>query len=112
MRQAVHQAARTNRIHCFECRPQRLAWPSDAQPADGVAGELTRYSREALDRAGSCSPGKRQPLALAQLVDSGKFGASGPGGVIKAHRESMDLALGAADTGETADVIDLMFRED
>jgi hypothetical protein len=51
-------------------------------------------------------------LALARLCDSGKFGASGPAGVVRAHADAMAVALDAADTGETADVISMIFAED
>jgi hypothetical protein len=102
----------TNRVHCFECRPQRLTSVPD-QPADGVEGELTRYSREALDRAGILQSWQAAAvLALSRPFDAGKHGASGAAGTIRAHRDAMAVALEAADTGEVADVIDLMFRED
>jgi hypothetical protein len=102
----------TNRVHCFECRPQRLTSVPD-QPADGVEGELTRYSREALDRAGILQSWQAAAvLALSRLIDAGKHGASGAAGTIRAHRDAMAVALDAADTSPTADVVDLVFRED
>jgi hypothetical protein len=51
-------------------------------------------------------------IALSRLIDAGKHGASGAAGTIRAHRDAMAVALDAADTGETADVIELLFRED
>jgi hypothetical protein len=60
----------TNRVHCFECRPQRLTSVPDTQPADGVEGELTRYSREALDRAGILKSWQGAAvIALSRLID-------------------------------------------
>lgn len=49
-------------------------------------------------------------IRLAELIDSGKHGASGPAGTVKAHREAMTVAL--ADSGKKADVIDLIFADE
>jgi hypothetical protein len=49
-------------------------------------------------------------IKLAELIDSGKHGASGPAGTIKAHREAMAIAL--ADSGKKADVIDMIFADE
>jgi hypothetical protein len=47
-------------------------------------------------------------IRLAELIDSGRMGASGPAGAVKSHRESMAFALQQSDTGD-ADIIDLLF---
>lgn len=82
-------------------------------PAVGVEGELTRYSREALDAAGILHSWQAAAvLSLSRLIDAGKHGASGAAGTIREHRVAMGVALDASAAAETGDVIELLFSED
>ena len=106
----------TNRLYCFDCRPERkLAYlPSaNSQPVDRSDDDgptLTDLTKKALDEGGVLETWQAvAAIRLAQLIDSGKHGASGAAGTIKAHREAMAVAL--ADVGDSADVIDLIFQE-
>jgi hypothetical protein len=49
-------------------------------------------------------------VALSSLIDSGRHGASGAAGNVRALREAMGFAL--IDVGEDADVIALLFADD
>jgi hypothetical protein len=105
------------RSKCYVCRPVRdrpdrrapviqLPVPTRDPDEPGLA-DLTR---KALDDAGVGGTWQAEAcLALARLVDSGRHGASGPGGVIKSHRESMAFAL--QDSGTDADIITRIFSE-
>jgi hypothetical protein len=78
---------------------------------DGEEGPLAKHSKQALDKAGILASWQGAAvMALAKLIDSGRHGASGAAGTIRAHREAMGVALDAADTDE-ADIISMIFRE-
>jgi hypothetical protein len=103
------------RAWCLICSPRvmkdrkadviQLPTPDPDSP-----GSLVYTSRKALEQAGVEDGWKAAAaLAVAALIDSQKHGASGAAGNIKAHRESMQFAL--QDSGEEADVIEMIFRE-
>jgi|SRR5215216_1770805 len=106
----------TNRLFCYECRPQRNVADFPARNQDQTGedqdqdGPLTTYTRKTLDEAGVLETWQGAAvMALALLIDTGKHGASGAAGTIKAHREAMQVAL--ADSGTDADVIDMIFAD-
>jgi hypothetical protein len=74
-------------------------------------GSVTIASRKALDEAGQLSTWKgAAALALAEIIDAGRHGASGPGGTVKAHREAMGFALADAPEDHEGDVIWAIFN--
>jgi len=106
----------TRRIYCYECRPEApkvVQFPGEQfakSDVDQEDGPLTKLTREALDEGGVLDTWQgAAAMALAKLIDTGKHGASGAAGTIKAHREAMGVAL--ADSGEEADVISMIFAE-
>src|SRR5215207_7206896 len=110
----------TNRLYCFDCKPERKAAMVTNLPGtqshdqlgedQDQDGPLTRYTRKTLEEADVLETWQGAAvMALALLIDTGKHGASGAAGTIKAHREAMSVAL--ADSGTDADVIDLIFSE-
>jgi hypothetical protein len=106
----------TRRVYCYQCRPEApkvVQFPGEqfAQPIDAEEdGPLTKLTREALEEGGVLNTWQgAAAMALAKLIDTGKHGASGAAGTIKAHREAMGVAL--ADSGEEADVISMIFAD-
>jgi hypothetical protein len=102
----------TNRLYCFECRPERksniVELPMQ-EPEDGPT--LVGLTREALAAVGRDRTWQGlAAIRLAELIDQNRHGASGAAGNVKAHREAMAIALAGA--GEDADVIDMIFAED
>jgi hypothetical protein len=72
---------------------------------------LTRLTKKALDEAGVLDTWQGAScVALSSLIDSGRHGASGAAGNVRALRDAMDFALTAS--GEEADVITLLFADD
>ena len=111
----------TNRLNCYDCRPERKAATVTSLPGaqngemppdpflDGPT--LVDFTKEALEEAGVLESWQgAAAMELAKLIVAGKHGASGAAGTIKAHREAMSVAL--VDSGEDADVIDLIFARD
>jgi hypothetical protein len=101
---------------CTQCSPQNnraqqaraqlLQLPvREIDPNEGLVG-ATRRKLEEWSMAHTwqgCAA-----IKLAELVDQGRHGASGPAGVIKAHRESMAFCQEQAPT-EEADIIFQIF---
>lgn len=99
----------SNRLNCYECRPVRQT-VVQLPPVDDELS-LTRLMKKALNDAGMLQTWQGAAcVALSQLIDSGRHGASGAAGNVRAHRESMAVAL--ANTGEEADVIFQIFADD
>ena len=107
----------SNRLNCYECRPQRLKEPETVVPVDftSPAGEaeassMTARTRAKLDKEGVADTWQAMAcIKLAELIDSGKHGASGPAGTIRAHREAMVIAL--AEGGKKASVLGFVYGE-
>lgn len=106
----------TNRLYCFDCRPERkLAYLPSANRVEEPDPEhdgptLTDLTKKALEEGGVLDTWQGvAAIRLAELIDTGKHGASGAAGTIKAHRDAMGVAL--ADSGSDADVIDLIFSD-
>jgi hypothetical protein len=98
----------SNRLNCYECRPVRQT----VVPLPPVDDELslTRLTKKALDDAGMLQTWQGAAcVALSQLIDSGRHGASGAAGNVRAHREAVQFAL--ANTGEDADIITAIFAD-
>lgn len=106
----------TNRLYCYDCRPERtkvVPFPGEqfAKPNDDQEdGPLTALVKKELEEAGVLETWQGESaVALAKLIDTGKHGASGAAGTIKALREAMGVAL--ADSSEEADVISMIFAD-
>lgn len=106
----------TNRLYCFECRPERTVVNFPPNPAESAENDenqgptLVDYTKKALEDAGVLESWQgASAMELAKLIVAGKHGASGAAGTIKALREAMAVAM--ADSGEDADVIDMIFAE-
>jgi|SRR5215208_2424677 len=102
------------RQKCFICSPrdkrdQRA--PVLQLPVRAPDGPtLASATRKALEDAGVLGTWQGAAcMALTELIDSAKHGASGAAGNVRAHREAVQFAL--ADSGADADVIDLIFAE-
>ena len=107
----------TNRLYCFGCRPERkiLEFPvqngQNEPETEDQGPSLTDLTKKALEEAGILETWQGvAAIRLAQLIDTGKHGASGAAGTIKAHREAMAVAL-AIGEAEEADVIQMIFNE-
>ena len=103
----------------FICSPpdrrrQRAAIASVSQfPARELptSDRMVRTTTEALDREGILGTWQAAAcLALAELIDAGKHGASGAAGTIRAHRDAVNYAIQSVGNDE-ADVIELIFSE-
>lgn len=112
----------SNRLYCFECRPERVKQPNifdfpekTAQNGENSAdeGPMTRTSREHLEKLGVTGTWQAEAvLTLARQIDAGKGGGSaGVAGAIRAHRDAMAVAE-AISTVDDADVVDLLFRDE
>jgi len=108
----------TNRLYCYECRPERtkvVRFPGEQFAKSGEPeeeGKLTRLSRLRLEELGVTETWQAAAvLALAVLIDTGKHGASGAAGTIKAHREAMAIAEALSDVEKKADVISWIFEK-
>ena len=106
----------TNRLYCFECRPERKQVvdnvvnlpPSLANEDVPTLVSLTKTALREADRLDSWQA--MACIKLAELIDSGKHGTSGPAGTIKAHREAMQVALAGAN--QKANKVTRMFAEE
>ena len=71
---------------------------------------MTALTRQKLEKEGVVDTWQAMAcIKLAQLIDSGKHGASGPAGTIRAHREAMVIAL--AEGGKKASVLGFVYGE-
>ena len=110
-------ASGRRRKYCKICSPpnNRAAIASIAQfpvREQPTSDRMTVTTREALDKEGILGTWQAAAcLALAELIDAGKHGASGAAGTIKAHRESMAYAIQSVGEDE-ADVIFQIFARD
>jgi hypothetical protein len=118
----------TNRINCFECRPQRsderskAPWAQIAQlpvktgeneGEDGpIEGKLAKLSRIQLEEWDVLDTWQGQAaIALAELIDQGKGGGSGGAATaVKAHREAMQVAHDSAKI-EAVDNVTSIFEQ-
>jgi hypothetical protein len=111
-----HPATGRRRTKCYVCRPYRDRRKAKAAKVTQLpvkeidSGEgLTGATRRALEEWNMLDRWEGVVcIRLAELIDSGRMGASGPAGAVKSHRESMAFALQQSDTGD-ADIIDLLF---
>jgi len=115
----------SNRLKCFDCSPERrksadskiinanFGGNQDQQGENqDQEGKLTRLSRLRLEELGVTETWQAASvLALAVLIDTGKHGASGAAGTIKAHREAMAIAEALSDVEKKADVISWIFEK-
>ena len=105
----------TNRLHCYECKPERSGNVVPMHPMHPPSEEnsLTSLTRQTLADVGRENTWQGMAaIRLAELVDSGFGfnGATGAASTVKAHREAMQVAL--ADSGKKADVIDMIFADE
>ena len=111
-RQRFTRPQGTSRLYCYDCHPERKSNVVELPTAD-ASDEATMVSLtvQQLRSGGVLETWQAMAcIKLAELIDSGKHGASGPAGTIKAHREAMAIAL--ADAGKKADVIDMIFADE
>lgn len=107
---------RLNRVNCYDCRPERRAQDDsvvnvDFTPPDVGEGSMESFTRSDLAAAGVLDSWQAMAcIQLAKLIDSGKHGASGPAGTIKAHRDAMAVAK-ATSPQLKADVVTRIFAE-
>lgn len=109
----------TNRLYCFECRPERtnvVNAPFGAKNGENSGengedeGKLARFSRIQLEKWGVFDTWQgAAAMALAALIDEGKGGGSGgAASAVKAHREAMQVAYEVAEVDE-ADIVEAIF---
>jgi hypothetical protein len=97
----------SNRLNCYTCRPVR-ATVVQLSPVDDPLS-LAALSQKALEEAGAWGTWQAAAaMALARLIDSGRHGAGGASGNIRAHREALAYAL--QDGGNDAAVLDIVDR--
>lgn len=119
----------TNRLYCYECRPERsdarskTPWAQISQlpvkigeiGEDGgpVEGKLAKLSRIQLEDWGVLETWQGQAaIALAELIDQGKGGGSGgAASAVKAHRESMQVAHDVAEIEEEDKVTSIFEKQ-
>jgi hypothetical protein len=107
---------------CHDCSPpdrrrERQEHVLEAQVAQLPVREpdpdsgLTGATRRALEEWGMLDDWRGVVcIKLAELIDSGRMGASGPAGAVKSHRESMAYAFEHSGQ-EDDDVIVRLFAE-
>lgn len=111
----------TNRLNCYDCTPQRNGATVTSLPGvqnqdqtgenQDQDGPLTRLTRLRLEELGVTETWQAAAvMALAVLIDTGKHGASGAAGTIRAHREAFAVVEALSDV-DTGDVIDMIFNE-
>jgi hypothetical protein len=108
-------ASGRRRKYCFVCSPPNRRgaiasvsqFPVREQP---TSDRLTQAVTAALDKAGILESWQAAScLALANLIDAGKHGASGAAGTVKALRDAMAYAMQSFE--DEGDVILAIFNE-
>ena len=109
-------ASGRRRKYCFVCSPPNRRrslgtvsqFPAREQP---TSDRLTQAVTAALDKEGILETWQGAScIALANLIDREKHGASGAAGTVKALRDAMQYAIQSVGEDE-ADVISAIFNE-